>query len=478
MKVQLTPRILSVVLLVVIAPLAAILIIPSHPVATTQVVTENIMNSAFNSSIWKTFQQGNGPSVSVTNQKLIVTIPANSTNDPTIGGFGAGIGSLCLLRGDFDMQVAFQLLVWPNLSGVRVGLGPSLGGHGAGGTPFAVERDSFSIFDSVQGEYYVTHLLDGVNGINPASDLAGSLRITRTGGYATGYFMNDSKWTQIHTGPVVTSDVGFGLAAWSHDSLFSHQAAKVAFGNFTLNSGQLDCPTLYVTPNTGPVGTLVTVTGKGFPTAQSYNPIFSTVAVTFDDMSIGSTTNAGGSFTFAFNIPLAQAGVHWIKATDFATGTNASTTFQVTAAQSALSMSLTVGTVYFPGDTAVANLLVISNGIPVLSSGLHLNLTLTRPDNSRLGLNATALGEGLFKVSYQIPKTALLGTYLVVAAAHGSGIGDGSTLATFEVKLPWLSAQGPTLAIAGAASMATVGIALVSWRKGYLKRSSKDPFQT
>jgi hypothetical protein len=476
MKVRLTPRISSVVWLVIMVPLAAILITPSHPVAATPVVTENFMNNAFNSSIWKTFQQGNGPSVSIANQNLVVAIPASSTNDPTIGGFGAGIGSLCLLRGDFDMQVAFQLLVWPPLSGVRVGLGPSVGGHGAGGTPFAVERDSFSIFDSVQGEYYVTHLLDGVNGINPASDLAGSLRITRTGGYATGYFMNGSKWTQIHAGPVVTSDVGFAFAAWSHDRLFLHQTAKVAFGNFTLNSGQLACPTLYAIPNNGPAGTLVTVTGKGFPSAQSYNPFFPTVAVTFDDMSIGSTSNAGGSFTFTFNIPLAQAGLHQIKATDFATGTNASTTFQVTAAQAALSMSLTVGTVYFPGDTAVANLLVTSNGFPVAPSGLHLNFTLTRPDNSKMALNATDLGGGLFKASYSIPKTALLGTYLVVASAHESGIGDGSALATFEVNLPWLSAHGPTIAIAGAASVATVGFALISWRKGYLKRSPKDPF--
>jgi hypothetical protein len=339
-----------------------------------------------------------------------------------------------------------------------------------------VERDSFSVYDTVQGEYYVTHLLDGVNGINPTSDLAGSLRITRTGAYATGYYTNGSKWAQVHTGPVVTSDVGIGFAAWSHDRLFSHQTVKVAFDNFTLNSGQLTCPTLTSSPTSGTVGTFVTVQGRGFPTAQNYNPIFPTVAVTFDDMSIGSTTNTGGSFTFRFNIPLAQAGLHQIKATDYATGTNATTTFQVTTARSALSMSLTVGTVYFPGDTAVTNLLVTSSGVPVSSSSLQLNLTLTRPDNSRLRLNATSLGGGLFRVPYTIPKTALLGTYLVLATAHDSGIGDGSAIATFEVKLPWLSAQGPTIALAGAASIATLGVALVSWRKGYLKRSPKDPF--
>jgi len=476
MTIRLTSRILTVLLLFILIPVAAIMIFPPHKVAATPVLKENFVNNAFNSSMWKTFQQGNGPMATTANQSLVITIPANSTNAPTIGGFGAGIGSLCELRGDFDMQVAFQLLVWPQENGVRVGLGPSLGGRGAAPTPFAVERDSFSLYDTGHGEYYVTHMLDGVHGNNPSSDLTGYLRIARTGGFATGYYMNGSTWVQIHSGPVDAQDVGFAFAAWSHDYLFSHQTEKVAFSNFTLNSGQLLCPALTLNPSSGPIGTLVTVRGNGFPTAQSYSPIFPTVAITFDDMSIGSTTNNGGSFTFTFNIPLAQAGLHEIKATDYASGTNASTTFDVTPAQSALSMSLTVGTVYFPGDTAVTALLVTSNGVPVSSSSLKVNFTLTRPDNSRLALNATSLGGGLFKVSYSIPKTTLLGTYLVLAVARDSGIGNGTALASFEVKLPWLTAQGPTIAVAGVASIATVGIALVSWRKGYLKRSPRDEF--
>ncbi len=453
------------------------MILPIHSVAATPVLKESFANNAFDSSMWKIFQQGTGPTVTTANQSLVITIPANSINDPAIGGFGAGIGSLCELRGNFDMQVAFQLLVWPQENGVRVGLGPSLGGRGASPTPFAVERDSFSVYDTVQGEYYVTHMLDGVHGNNPTSDLTGYLRIARTGGFATGYYMNGSTWVQIHSGPVDAQDVGFAFAAWSHDYLFSHQTEKVAFSNFTLNSGQLLCPALTLNPSSGPIGTLVTVRGNGFPTAQSYSPIFPTVAITFDDMSIGSTTNNGGSFTFTFNIPLAQAGLHEIKATDYASGTNATTTFDVTPAQSFLSMSLTVGTVYFPGDTAVTNLLVTSNGTPIGSSNLKLNLTLMRPDNSRIALNVSSLGGGLFRVSYTIPKTALLGTYLIIAVAHSSGVGDGSAIASFEVKLPWLSTQGSNIAVASVASMATVGIALVSWRKGYLKRAPKDPFR-
>ena len=131
MTIRLTSRILTVLLLFILIPVAAIMIFPPHKVAATPVLKENFVNNAFNSSMWKTFQQGNGPMATTANQSLVITIPANSTNAPTIGGFGAGIGSLCELRGDFDMQVAFQLLVWPQENGVRVGLGPSLGGRGA-----------------------------------------------------------------------------------------------------------------------------------------------------------------------------------------------------------------------------------------------------------------------------------------------------------------------------------------------------------
>src|SRR5438093_2966459 len=266
MAIRLTSRILTVLLLFTLVPVTAIMILPLHNAAAAPVLKENFVNNAFDSSMWKTFQQGTGPTVTTANQSLVITIPANSTNDPTIGGFGAGIGSLCELRGDFDMQVAFQLLVWPPESGVRVGLGPSVNGLAAAlSTPFAVERDSFSVHDIPPGEFYLTHMEDGVRGVTPTSDQIGYLRITRTGSYATGYYLNGSQWIQIHTGPVTTFDVGFGFAAWSDDNLFSQQTEQVAFDNFTLNRGTLLCPTITLNPASGPVGTKVTLQGSGFP---------------------------------------------------------------------------------------------------------------------------------------------------------------------------------------------------------------------
>lgn len=423
---------------------------------------------------------GTGPSIAVVNQRLEIALSASSLDDPTRGLFGAGLVSGCQLQGGFDMQVGFQLLVWPTSSGVRTGLGSLFQLYGTGAAysnHYAVERDSFASHnDYPNGESYVTDLLDAVQGFVPTNDTMGMLRITRSGGTANAYYLNSGSWALVHSGPITTTDVGFGFAIWSHNYAFAHQPVKVAFENFTLNSGQLLCPSITLSPSNGPVGTRVTVQGSGFPTAQG-NPIgISTVVVSFDDITLGSTTDNGGSFLFTLDVPEAQPGLHQVKAIDFATQKNATANFLVTLAPTALAVSLSVGTIYFPGDTAVTSLLVTSSGVPVSQSALQLNLTLTRPDNSKVILNETSIGIGLFRVSYLVPKTALIGTYSILAVAHDPGVGDGSALASFEVKLPWLAAQGQTIAAAGIASLATVGIAIFSWRKGYLRRSPKDPF--
>ena len=238
-------------------------------------------------------------------------------------------------------------------------------------------------------------------------------------------------------------------------------------------------PALILAPPTGPVGTKVLVIGTGFPVQYGQTEIL----VTFDDQLLGFAFTSTGNFNFTFNVPVSQSGPHVVKATESLftiNGNNFVTTtapFQVTGAPSGLSLILTVGTVYFPGDTAVANVLVTSGGLPVSSSNLQLTITLTRPDNTKVALNVTRLGSGLFMATYSLPKTALIGTYSLVATAHLAGTGDSSNIASFEVKLPWLTSQQPAIAgTAGVAALALVGVALVSWRKGYFRKSSKESY--
>jgi len=429
-------------------------------------------SNPFSSSTWRPQIEGTGPNATVVGQNLTVIIPPGSFNDPIRGAFGGALVSTCSLQGDFDIQVSFELQTWPQFNGVRVGLGSIFQQSGPGSLPanhYAVERDSFgAIGDFAYNQSYSTDLLDGPQGFVHANDLSGTLRIARNGGAATGYFLKNGTWTVIHSGPMTTSQVSVSVGAWSHDYAFSHQLVKVAIGQFILNAGDLSCPTIQASPTMGPPGTRVVLSGSNFP-AEASSP--STVTVTFDNMFLGTMSDASGTFSFIFDVPLAQQGQHQINAVDSATGTNASTTFTVTALASSLSVSLSTGSVYFPGDKAVVTALVTSGGVPVGSSGLQLTLVLTQPDNSKIVLNITSLGSGLFKTSYSLSKSALLGTYTVVATAHLSGVPDGTSIVSFEVKLPWLSSQGQTAIVGGGiATVGAVGVALVSWRKGYFRK--------
>ncbi|HEX4921609.1 MAG TPA: hypothetical protein VFV92_12825, partial [Candidatus Bathyarchaeia archaeon] len=235
-------------------------------------------------------------------------------------------------------------------------------------------------------------------------------------------------------------------------------------------------PTLTLSPTSGPIGTQVVVHGSGFVSEFGQS-----ILVTFDDQLIGFTFTTTGSFNFTFNVPLAQAGAHTVKATEsLFIGTTslltATAPFQITS-PATLTTTLTVGTIYFPGDNAVTMIQVTSAGVPVSSSALKLTLTLTRPDNTKIVLNITSLGSGLFRSTYTLPKTAAIGTYSLQAVAHLTGANDGSGIGSFEVKLPWLS-SGATAAITtgGIATVGALGVALVSWRVGRFKKPSKQPF--
>src|SRR5467141_3824380 len=259
------------------------------------------------------------------------------------------------------MQVDFKLVLWPSSSGVRVGLtmpGPPID---------AVARVGWGPTEALglPREVYLTNFADGVKGITGTTDLSGTLRMTRSGTSLAGYYLSSGSWVLINVGPTVnTGDVQFGFAAWSHNALFGGQEAKVGFNNFVVNSGQLICPVLSFSPASGPIGTRVQIHGSGFPVSTS-GP--GTVSVSFDDMSLGTTTDTTGTFSFTFDVPEAQSGLHFVKALDELSGTFANSTFNVTQIAT-LSLNLDVGTLYFPGETAAVYTLATLSGTPLNST--------------------------------------------------------------------------------------------------------------
>ena len=428
-----------------------------------------------NGSLWIATRAGFGPSATVVNQTVEVSFPTNSANDPSLGIFGAGLSSRCTVKGDFDAQVDFRLINWTFSNGVRVGLastpGPFFASDFFTTPPFAAERTSFGSptgdAPGVPREVYLTDFLDRVHGLIPTSDTSGSLRLVRSAGSETGYYLSSGNWVTIHTGPSITQDIHLDIVAWSHDFAFTHTFVKVAFDNFTLSRGSAACPAIMLNPSIGPIGTKVLVQGSGFPTS-TYGP--GTVMVTFDDMLSGFATTTNGTFRFTFDVPDAQAGAHLVKALDEITGTSAVASFQVTQINT-LALTVDVGTLYFPGDTVAVYTLATLSGTPLNSTTAQLQLTLTKPDGSDITIASTFIGSGLFKATYAIPSTGLVGTYSIVALAHAANVRDASALTTFEVKPTWLSAQGPALTTAAAATALTgiVALSAVAWKKGVIR---------
>jgi len=238
-------------------------------------------------------------------------------------------------------------------------------------------------------------------------------------------------------------------------------------------------PVITITPNTGPDGTKVLVQGTGFPVIQQFGfgPSTLFLEVNFDNMSTGFTLSRNGTFTFTFDVPLSQAGPHGVFAFDPYSGAHASATFTVTTTNNNnLAISIDMGTIYFPGDTATAYVLTTLNGAPI-GQGVQLQITLFRPDGTNATLTAIMMGTGLYKATYIIPGTGPLGTYLVVARAHQTGPLDASSLVSFEVKLNWLNSNNGKLTVGATTLASVVGLVGIAWKKGYLRRKDNNGTQ-
>ena len=246
------------------------------------------------------------------------------------------------------------------------------------------------------------------------------------------------------------------------------------WSSVSLSLVKVTVPSKSSTPGSGPPGTKVLVQGSGFPSQQTGSP---QILMSFDDQFLGFATNlSSGKFNFTFSVPLSQAGSHIIQAADLASGIKATTGFQVNAVTPAPSLSVTlgVGAIYFPGETAVGSILVTSTVSPAGPSGVTIQETLTRPDNSAVKLNATSLAPGVYRVSYPVPKTASIGTYSLVVVAHTSGAIDGTALVAFEVTQSWLAALGPAITVGATSTVGVLGAVAVVWKKGLIRHFGRN----
>jgi WD40-like Beta Propeller Repeat len=180
---------------------------------------------------------GSGPAVVQTNGRLEVSIPSATLNDPGTGFTDAGVSTQCLLLGDYDVQVDYQLLQWPPQSGVNVDFNTNTIVNGSFDQTFGL-----FVFDPGGGTGVSTNFPGPTNTFVPAPETVGTLRFVRIGPMLTAYRLTPTGWSAIQSTSEVANEVGVSLDLFSNAPQFSHPDVKVAYDNFRVNSGSFSCP--------------------------------------------------------------------------------------------------------------------------------------------------------------------------------------------------------------------------------------------
>jgi len=195
---------------------------------------------------------------------------------------------------------------------------------------------------------------------------------------------------------------------------------------------------LTIDPESGPIGTKVTVDGVKFGNQTQ-------VSVTFNDMLIGYVmTDENGTFTFVFNIPVSAAGIHTVKALD-AEGHYGVATFTVIDV-TPLDIKIDVGTIHFRGELAEFYIQTTFKGTTV--NATSISALLYKPDGTTEVLTVPPLvATDFYKITYAILGDALNGTYaLVIEAIYTTSTIEthGTSFKTFLLS-PTLTAINATL---------------------------------
>jgi hypothetical protein len=160
--------------------------------------------------------------------ELEITVPDDAAPLRGQDYVGAGIYSRCSLVGDFDTQVDYRLLNWPENNGVNVNFGIPSGGlfrHNFSG------GDGVSTYFSSVGSPFVR--LD---------DPVGSFRLVRKGGTVTAFYRRAGEWVPVDVVKSAQTRFWVGLSIYTNTTQFSKQYVRVAFDNFRVNQGRLSCP--------------------------------------------------------------------------------------------------------------------------------------------------------------------------------------------------------------------------------------------
>jgi flagellar basal body rod protein FlgG len=253
----------------------------------------------------------------------------------------------------------------------------------------------------------------------------------------------------LRTSGICTTDASGNLPASNNCAVTVPATAAgsytvtVSDGTYTGSSTFTVNPALRLIPSAGPAGSGAGVTGSGFAP-------FSTIAVTFDGNSVGTSciANAKGSISYcAFTVPARSVGSYSVTASD-STGYSASAVYTVTPALSLNPVTITRAIRLSPSAGAVGSRAAV-NG-----SGFAPNAPIALTfDGSSVATICTADASGSFSnCTFTVP-AAPAGPHTVTAS-------DGTTTGTtsYTVK-PALSLATSAGAVGSSATVSGSGFA-------------------
>jgi Tol biopolymer transport system component len=184
---------------------------------------------------WSAQLVGAGTSVQQANGRLELSLAADATADPASGFANPGVFSVCNLRGDFDIQVDYDLLTqpFPDFVNPLFNEGNFVNGQW---------QSADGIFLSKWG---ISGNFDGIPfaGFVPNVPPQGSMRLVRQGSNLTASFSTDgTTWQTLETrNDLVADESDVALSLFSNN--LPGTDVKVAFDNFRVDSGTFSCPT-------------------------------------------------------------------------------------------------------------------------------------------------------------------------------------------------------------------------------------------
>ena len=190
-------------------------------------------DGALDTSLWHTISDPGG-AIRPTGGRLVASISGTAVPGGQFDQVDEHIGSQCNLNGDFDYQVDYTLLVWPDFGGFYAQLAAFFANGG-------VSRSSSS-FSPPYNQQYGANTNDSAGSFT-TTDTSGTFRLVRTNGIMSAYVKSATNpdWRLITTGSAPGSNV-LGMGLWAPGNQFAHEDGSVAYDNFRLSSGSFTCP--------------------------------------------------------------------------------------------------------------------------------------------------------------------------------------------------------------------------------------------